>query len=241
MLQKKLNIEFQEDFTRSRYLQGIFSFLMFFALFEEVRLGHIMWSFPVIAVALGFSLKLYAKSIKDLLYTYWTLSVVFILYVLFSLFQAQYHFGANTLVFIYLLSLVLLFMQMYVLSSPVYYPRVKWWEYDFRYRHDLKVSAVCEGINVEARLTDLRRGAGCVVSFEEFNVGNTIKVKHISQDQMFIAEAKIVSKREYTMGRGITYGVKFNISNSDERKVLSEFSDLWKREQRKKSLMKLHT
>jgi ribosomal protein S1 len=72
---------------------------------------------------------------------------------------------------------------MYFLSSPIYYPRVSWWEYDFRYRDDLKIEVKSFEDVIDARLTDLRRQAGCVAIFEELKIGQEIKVQVIKFDE----------------------------------------------------------
>jgi hypothetical protein len=238
MFKRKFLAKFQEDFTRSLYFQNLFSALMLLSLIEEFRLGHHNFKSLIWVAIVAYFLRIFYKSLQKLLYTFWTMTFVFSVYCLYGLIKAQ-SLDSSTLLVIYLIALLILVIQSYVLSSPIYYPQVRWWEYDFRYRHDLKVSVECEGINVEGRLTDLRRGAACVLSFEDFSVGSTVEIKYISAEEMLIANAEIVSKREYSIGRGISYGIRFQFKSKEQKLRLREFSKLWTKEQKQKIDLKI--
>ncbi len=238
MLKKSFLAKFQEDFSRSLLFQGLFSVLMVFTLIEEWRLGHHNIKSIVWFVAVFYGLRVYYKSLQKLLYTFWTMTFFFTIYILYGFLKAK-SLDSDFLLVVYIVLILILMIQSYVLSSPIYYPLVRWWEYDFRYRHDLKITLECEGINVEGRLTDLRRGAGCVLSFEDFNIGSIVKIKYMTMDELLLASAKIVSKREYSIGRGISYGIRFQFNDKEQRERLREFSKLWKKEQRKKIDLKI--
>lgn len=238
MFKKNFLAKFQEDFTRSLYIQNLFSVLMGLSLFEEFRLGHHNFKSIIWVVIIAYSLRIYYKSLQKLLYTFWTMTFAFSLYSLYGLLKAT-SLGSDFLLIIYLLFILIIIIQSYVLSSPIYYPQVRWWEYDFRYRHDLKVSVECEGINVEGRMTDLRRGAACVLSFEEFSIGSIIHIKYLTAFEMLLASATIVSKREYSIGRGVSYGIRFQFDDKEQRQRLKDFSKLWKKEQKQKIDLKI--
>ncbi len=85
---------------------------------------------------------------------------------------------AGALPWFFCMSAVLLGIEMYKLYGPIYYPLVNWWEYDFRFRSDVKVLvSLPDQAMVEGRLTDLRRKAGCVVLFDEMHVGDTLALR----------------------------------------------------------------
>jgi len=101
---------------------------------------------------------------------------------------------------------------------------VNWWEYDFRFRHDLKIKI--EGDNekeFEGRLTDLRQGAGCILSFEDFEVGKKIKIKISSESPQQIYEAEIKSSRRNIDGRPKIYGVYFTNNDKEIRKIIEKW------------------
>lgn len=88
-------------------------------------------------------------------------------------------------------------------------------------------------------MTDLRRGAGCIVMFKKLREGEVIIVKVRDTFKELIFEAKIVSSREYSIGRGITYGVKFDLSEPEKRKDYKYFRQYWRDERKTKIKTKL--
>jgi hypothetical protein len=176
----------------------------------------------------------YYKTLKNLNYTFWSFTVVLILInanaLLFLSGSQARDLIFNLNLFVLLLSLVLA----YIMSSPVFFPRVQWWEYDFRYRGDLKIKVELASHLYSARLTDLRRGAGCIVMFKDVPIGQELKVLFRIDSEEREYTCKVISKREYSPGRGITYGVKFYFEKQTERKNFLTFSKDWERSKRVK-------
>lgn len=125
-----------------------------------------------------------------------------------------------------------------MLSSPIYFPLIRWWEYDFRYRNDIKANVQYNESSFEGRLTDLRRGAGCVVLFENLNVGEYFEITVISNKKELALKAEIMSKREYSIARGYTYGVKFHFARDGEKNNFAKLCHLWNQERTSKLKMK---
>lgn len=180
------------------------------------------------------------KSLKNLYYEYWTFVAVFFVYVLFSLFSLV--MSANwQIAEIYLLTLIVLSAKSYWLLSPIYYPRVRWWIYDFRYRGDLVIRVKPQGqtpvLNkagndnlLIGRLTDLRRKAGCILLFNRFEVGEKIYFYADSRDSEIRLLAEVISVREYTYGRGYTHGVRFIIEDYEDLRTFNDFVNYWEEE-----------
>ena len=124
------------------------------------------------------------------------------------------------LLFCYLFAITFLCLEMYFLFSPIYYPLVRWWEYDFRFRDDFKIKVFVDEQEMEGRLTDLRWGAGCVVLFRKYEQGVSITVKLDDFPEMDTIKAEIISRRQYSLGRPYTYGVQFALSSPINRKKL---------------------
>jgi hypothetical protein len=123
-------------------------------------------------------------------------------------------------------------MEMYILLSPIFYPRVNWWEYDFRYRDDIKADVKIDEQSYKGRLSDLRREAGCLSCFEVLDIGATVDIEAEGNNY----KAEIMSRREYSLGRPLHYGIKF-VSNSSEDKIkLRTLFSKWK--SKKKVIMK---
>jgi hypothetical protein len=117
---------------------------------------------------------------------------------------------------------------MYQLSSPIYYPRFNWWEYDFRYRDDLKIKVKNEESEHDARLTDLRRHAGCVALFEEINIGKEIVVSAKIENESVNLRGIVMSKRRELLGRPYIYGIQFKFDSKTNKKRYSHLMKLWK-------------
>jgi hypothetical protein len=181
--------------------------------------------------------RLYYRTVENLYYSFWTFSFTLLALLVYFLLSSIFYLNLDALVYLYLAALVFLLAEMYILSSPIYFPRVSWWEYDFRYRHDLKISVLFQARIIEGRLTDLRRGAGCVVLFEDLQIGEMLKIKDSDSSETEMT-AEIMSKKEYTIGRGFTYGVKFHWNSPEEKKIFNRLCRLYKLEKSSKRKLK---
>ena len=148
------------------------------------------------------------------------LAIIFLLIKLLSVPLLSFSFV------LYLLALLLLALESNELWTPIYYSIVSWWEYDFRYRDDDKVKVITDGEKLEARLTDLRKGAGCVVLFKEVKVGDFFHVE-LSEERVFKVE--VMSKRYYSLGRPLSYGVRFHLTNDDEKAKFRLYTSMWRK------------
>ncbi|MCK5074606.1 MAG: hypothetical protein KAQ98_14340 [Bacteriovoracaceae bacterium] len=213
---KFLDFKLKQDFDRIKILHWGHFICIMLALLLEMYHGITGWFFGfVIMVVAGILYRLYFRTINNLYYTTWTFSFFVFVYLLVGFLGAVFGHHITVLTQIYFLAIVLLAVESYLLSSPIYFPRVSWWEYDFRYRADLKVEVNVADKVMEGRLTDLRRAAGCVVVFEEVDVGEIMNIKTIEGNIALVAE--IMSKRENILGRGVVYGVKFHFQRGEER------------------------
>jgi hypothetical protein len=127
---------------------------------------------------------------------------------------------------------------MYILSSPIYYPRVSWWEYDFRYRDDLRIIVKAGESEYEARLTDLRRYAGCVGLFEELKLGDEIIINAKINNVTMFLRGQVMSKRRYLIGRPVIYGVMFKFDSRVNKKRYIQLVQMWKKEKNNKRKLK---
>lgn len=180
----------------------------------------------------------YYKTIKHRYYTYWTFSTILFFYLLFKVNEQFFVLQHNHIGFLYLLSLFILVLKMYLLSSPIYYPRVSWWEYDFRYRDDLKISVKVHEAEYDARLTDLRRYAGCVALFEEVKLGDDIMINAKVDDVSLNLRGTVMSKRKDLIGRPLIYGVQLKFDSRSNKKRYVQLVRLWKKEKNNKRKLK---
>lgn len=181
----------------------------------------------------------YYKTIKHRYYTYWSFSAILFFYILFKINEQFFVLPLHSHVgFLYLISFLLLIVKMYVLSSPIYYPRVSWWEYDFRYRDDLKIIVKDHDVEYAARLTDLRRFAGCVALFEELKLGDEIIINAKVDDVSASLRGQVMSKRRDLIGRPLIYGVRFKFDSRSNKKRYTQLLRLWKKEKHSKRKLK---
>ena len=185
------------------------------------------------------------KALHYLYYSFWVFAAIDLIYIFYSFFTAMIFGYPDAVLYIYLSAFGLIILEMYVLYAPIYYPKVVWWEYDFRYRHELKIKVQIPGLNTvcEGRLTDLRRNAGCIVLFEKINLGENLTVRILSteQQQEMLLSTEVMSVKEYTFGRGHTYGVKFLLQNKLDKKAFKNLCRLFKEERRSKNQLKVET
>lgn len=229
------SLRLKRDFTRSKILHfSHFGFVILFLIgrYFNNETGFLMTIFSALAAAIFY--RFYYQTAKKLFYTFWTFSGLLTIYLLVQFFQAESNLSYYSL----LLALFFLAIELYVLSSPIYYPIINWWDYDFRFRYDLKISPIINGIDREGRLTDLRRGAGCITLFEDLDVGKRIELDIKIEDQTFKATVEIMSKRQHSLGRPFHYGVNFVTTEHFNHADFSLLVTKWKNYKKLKRLQK---
>ncbi|MCO4793071.1 MAG: hypothetical protein KC493_05130 [Bacteriovoracaceae bacterium] len=200
-----------------------FGMLTLSVLTDLVKLESFVFDTVLLVLLITFY-RLYYQTVKKLFYTFWTLSIVLIVYLVSSLLFIDL---TDVQFYLHLLSLIFVVMEMYILHNPIYYPIVSWWEYDFRYRHDLKIMAECEGLEpLRGRMNDIRRDSAGIRFFEDLEIGTKLSIIH--NDKTYVG--KTMSKRRYSIGRPWTYGFKFHLENEEEKKAYTELMNEYKNE-----------
>lgn len=131
-----------------------------------------------------------------------------------------------------------LFINAYIMSSPLFYPRVQWWEYDFRYRGDLKVQVKYEGKSFEARLIDLRRSEASIEVFEDMELDKKCSIELEFEDDNYAVIAQIKTKKQIIPGRPLRYGVKISFSTPEQKKKFTHLEKLWNEQKKVKERRK---
>ncbi|WP_372654911.1 hypothetical protein [Halobacteriovorax sp.] len=224
------NLKIRQDIDRVHLLQwGHFSIISLAFIIEGFLNIKIFWTiFTLMGLMIFY--KLYFKTLTDLYYSFWTFTFAtgsFIAYKLYHIVMTQ---SELQLFYLYLIAGVILSIESYILLSPIYYPRVSWWEYDFRFRDDSKVEFLFEDKKCEARLTDLRRNAGCLASFKDINVGEKVKIFASNGVKNFRFQVEIMSRRRYSLGRPASHGVKFIFDDDYTESEYEEFHSYWSNE-----------
>lgn len=179
--------------------------------------------FGILVVTLNF----YYQALLNLYYSFWNLSAILLIFELVSGFRNILVLGNPFVGFFYLMSIGLLLISCYIISSPLYYPLVNWWEYDFRFRADIRVWVESEGERYRGRLSDLRRGAGCLEVFENIPQGSVVWINLEVLGQNFTLQGQIRSKREPIIGRTFIYGIKFTDTDLEHRQRMRLLINYW--------------
>jgi len=168
---------------------------------------------------------------KNLSYSFWSFLIIFLIYLLAKIVGGAI-LSTSSLAFTF--SFILLFSVAYSLWSPIFYPIVSWWEYDFRYRDDLKVKVKLNNKVFDGRLTDLRKEAGCIASFENLIIGEEVDIEPFEDLESVSFKAEIMSKRKYSLGRPYNYGVRFLLEEGSGHHLFKNFVKFWKNERKLK-------
>ncbi len=227
-------LKLQKEFDRILILHFFHGFFFFFVLIDRLAHDLTFSSFLIRVIFFAFIYHVYYRTAKNVFYTYWTISALLLLYLLNSFFFV----GDLSTSFLSMLGIIFIALQGLMLNTPYYYPRVSWWVYDFRYRDDLIVDLEFKGDSSKARLTDLRKLAGCVATFEKINVGDKFDVLANFNDQEIKLHAEVFSKRQEIIGRPYLLGVKFHLKDKDEKIIYSKFGQYWRSSKRAKESQK---
>ena len=232
------NPEQKRELDRIKILHlGHFSFVVFALLLQMVDDFSGFWEIVKLVVIISLY-RLYFLTFKNFYYSFWMFSLLLVIYLIFGITQSLW---ANQIAstYCYLLAGVLLGMEVFILNSPIYYPKVNWWEYDFRFRHDLKVEVISKSKKTTGRLIDLKGNAGCIVLFDDIETGSLFLLKKSgTSGKKDTLNIEIVSKREEMRGRGIHYGVLFHFNSHEEKVLFDKLKKDWKLEKHSKKRLK---
>lgn len=223
----KLNL--QKSYDKVKLLTIIQFILVIIAFISEAIVTKSVFYFSFIfqLALLLVSYNFYYRALSNLYYSFWNMSLALFIYYLVSMIRNFAVIGYPMIGALFLLSIILISMSCYIISSPLYYPLVNWWEYDFRFRADIKCFAEVDGKQVKGRLSDLRRGAACLELFDHLPIGNQVQISIEILNQHFTLYAEVRSKREPIIGRSIIYGVKFVNNDLEQRQRLKLLTNYW--------------
>jgi len=227
MLLPRLNL--QKSYDKVKFLTILQFVLVLIAFVSEALATKSMFYFSFIfQFALLIAVyNFYYNALSNLYYSYWNLSLVISIYYLVSSIR-NFANGYPMIGLIFCLSFCFLAVACYIVSSPIYFPRVHWWEYDFRFRADIRCWAEIDGQQYRGRLSDLRRGAACLELFQQTSVGQSVQIHLEVLNQNFTLNAEVRSKREPIIGRSLIYGIKFVNFDLEQKQRLKLLTNYWR-------------
>ena len=223
----KLNLQNSYDKVKFLTLCQFLLVLVGFVAEAFVTQSVLNFSFIFQLILLIAAYNFYYSALSNLFYSYWNISLIFAIYYLVSLTRNFLVVGHPVIGILFLFSLCFLVIACYIISSPLYFPRVHWWEYDFRFRADIRCSVDVDGQQFKGRLSDLRRGAACLELFSHTQVGQPIQINLEILNQNFTLFAEVRSKREPIIGRSIIYGIKFVNNDLEHKQRLRLLTNYW--------------
>lgn len=223
----KLNL--QNSYDKVKFLTLIQFVLVLIGFFAEAMITQSVLNFTFIfeLILLAATFNFYYNALTNLFYSYWNISFILAIYYLVSLSRNFLVIGHPIVGMLFCVSLAALVIACYIISSPLYYPRVHWWEYDFRFRADIRCWVEIDGVLHRGRLSDLRRGAACLELFHHIPAGHPVQINLEVLNQNFTLFAEVRSKREPILGRSIVYGVKFQNSDLEQKQRLRLLTNYW--------------
>lgn len=222
MIKGLLNWKLRAEIDR---LEVFYWLIVFFTALAQISALRSMGIITILVSSLVWIalLRFLYLSFQRFYYTLWTLLALIALLHLFLFYPIEAHslFGPR---FFSVLAIINLGVFAYLMFTPVYYPIVSWWEYDFRFRDEVKAKVIRDEETIESRLSDLRRKAACLQSFAEFQVGDILKL-NLPHDRSF--DVEVMSKRRPSLGRPTIYGVRF-ILHAQNTREFDLFCHEWK-------------
>jgi hypothetical protein len=224
-----LKLNLQNSYDKVKFLTLLQFVLVLIAFVTEAFFLRSVLNFSFIFqfIVLIISFNFYFSAISNLYYSFLNISLVLAIYYLVSLSRNFLVLNNPMTAMLFVLSLSFLAMACYIISSPLYYPRFHWWEYDFRFRADIRCWVEVEGEQYRGRLSDLRRGAACLELFKSMPVGHPVQISVQILNQNFTLFAEVRSRREPIIGRSIIYGIKFVNSDLEQKQRLKFLTNYW--------------
>lgn len=237
------NIRLKDTYHRVIILTSFQAFFAVMGFLGESLAGRFVLNLTFVAqlALLMATLNFHLRAIRQLLNTFWSLTLMLLIFYFISFTRNALVLDNSLTATWYGASFFLLCLAAWQISSPLYYPMVQWWEYDFRFRPDMRVTIHdVEGKEHPARLTDLRRGAGCVVMFHPIPIGGEFSIHTEVLSQRFGLKAEVISRKEPILGRAYTYGVRFNVEDLEQRQRLKLITNYWRESKNLKKRSKVN-
>jgi hypothetical protein len=230
-MNKIFDLDINDDFRKAILSQAVLMFFIFIlSLITSIQERSVFeLSYLIELILLGLGFNFYFKAQRHQNYAYWTISLGVFIYLLLDILRYTFIDYNILVLYISFLSLIFLFINFYVMSSPLFFPRVQWWEYDFRYRGDLKSIVNFDGKPLNSRLTDLRRNCACVEGFDFIPLESNVSFEVEYDNKSYVLEGKLKTIRNIVPGRPFRYGIKFNFKKDESKRNYQQLLTIWKK------------
>lgn len=228
-MDQRISLETTDDISKVKYIEVIIIVLtLLLAIITRVQdKSLITFSFLFEVFVLVMIFRSHYRSIIHRNFSYWGMNFLIFLYLLRIILHHTFVEYNVMVLYLAFLDVTALAINSYIMSSPIFYPRVQWWEYDFRYRGDLKAKVEIDNSEFKSRLIDLRREACCVELFENVKLESPIKVSVNYEGKVYSLEGAVRTIHQDIPGRQIRYGVKLNTIDPVLKQSYYELKKKW--------------
>jgi len=206
------------DLDRIRLIEillGIFFYLSQIQFcIESGNYFSLIWR-TIVSIPLAY---LYFRLRSRFFYSLWTFNFIFFTYIAIDLVRT-FWMGYSYTFLLNIVSMVCLIYLTTTLFNPVFFPFISWWEYDFRNFKDLKIKVHRDDKVFDGRLCDLKDDLASLACFEDLDFEKPLKITVKEGDKIVEASATILSKRLYSIGRPLYYGIKLDSNSSILKKI----------------------
>lgn len=228
-MKRLFEIDLNEDYKNSIACQFVVMVLTL-SISIMVRTHEktfIEFNFLLEFLLLAALFNFYFKAQKQRNFSYWGITLLIALYLLKVVLKYTFIDYQAFILYPGFLAMFFLGVNTYIMSSPLFFPRVQWWEYDFRYRGDLKSFLRVAGKRIQSRVTDIRRDAACVESFESLDLDARIELEVDFDGIEYKVPATVKTSKEYVKGRPIRYGIEFDLSAPSHKDDFHQLKKVW--------------
>lgn len=228
-MSNKISQRVMDNYKKSTvilFTQMVMTFILFV---YEASYSKSIFSLLFILKVLGFLMlyKFFFKAQKSRDYAFWGISLIVGLYLVQTILHYTFiHYNAPIL-YLSFMAIAFLAICSYAMSSPLYFPRVQWWEYDYRYRGDIKVNVKYNNLELEGRISDLRREVVCIELFEILELGVAIQIEIVKHDKPYKLTGNLVTMKRTIPGRPFRYGVTLDTDNDEIKKEYDLLKEVW--------------
>ena len=228
-MKKFFELDINDDFRRAIVSQFILVFFVaLVSISTAIQEGAVFeLTYFLEAVFLILCSSFYFKAQKNRNYAFWTISLVFFIYLTLDILKYTFVNYNIYILYICFIGLIFLLINCYVMSSPLFFPRVQWWEYDFRFRGDLKTLVHFDGNLINSRLTDLRRHSACVEGFDFIPLDSEIVLEVDIDNKNYKLAGKLKTIKTVVPGRPHRYGIKFTFKKENSKSMYNELLKVW--------------
>ncbi|MBD64147.1 MAG: hypothetical protein CME62_03005 [Halobacteriovoraceae bacterium] len=233
-MRKLLEVQNNEDIKKSQFINYGLTLLVasLFILVHASERNFFDFSFYLEGFFVFTVLRFYGKSHKNKNYAFWGLTVLLFIYLTMTILEFTFVSYNIFILYFSFLAFIFLMVNSYIMSSPLYYPRIQWWEYDFRYAGELKATARVNGLEFESRVADLRRNAASILAFDVLPLGAEMQVEIPYEDKVFKIIGTITTQREVIAGRPMRYGITLDESKEPNKSQVPALKKIWKSHKR---------